>query len=212
MERRRELLESKLSDFVRTNTIDRPDSHGHAHMQAVAQSAKEIAAEIMPPLSNRQYIWMLAVAWLHDVRDHKYEILLTDEDMMSFLLCVQAVRDKKEARIALQCIDAISFSAEKRRGMRYYESILPAEWIAVRDIVSDADKLKAIGLHGVTRCVEYVKETQPRLDVSGVKLAVMKHAEEKLLRIHGQFIRTTPGKVLSAPLHRSMSFWLGVDP
>lgn len=59
------------------------------------------------------------------------------------------------ARSMLLALGAISYSVENKRGMRWFEKELPRAWVRVRDYVSDADKLEAIGEDGLVRCYEY---------------------------------------------------------
>jgi HD superfamily phosphodiesterase len=80
----------------------------------------------------------------------------------------------------------------------------------VRDIVSDADKLEAIGEAGIKRCLEYqihkYKEDSPNQEIPHSQLIkqVVEHAHEKLLRLREHFFRTKIGKEISLPLHNEM--------
>lgn len=61
----------------------------------------------------------------------------------------------------LLAVNAVSYSKEAKRGMRWFVSLLRdqgdrnEEWVQARDYVSDADKLEAIGEEGLLRCYEY---------------------------------------------------------
>ena len=80
----------------------------------------------------------------------------------------------------------------------------------MRDIVSDADKLEAIGIAGVKRCMEYqihkYKEDFLNQEIPLLLLVkrVVEHAHEKLLRLRDHFIKTKMGKEISLPLHNEM--------
>jgi HD superfamily phosphodiesterase len=79
----------------------------------------------------------------------------------------------------------------------------------IRDIVSDADKLEAIGVIGIARCKEYTREqyfATHHTHIGDEELAklVIQHAEEKLLRLKSEFIRTAWGKKMAEPLHDEM--------
>jgi len=77
----------------------------------------------------------------------------------------------------------ISFSAEKKNGMRYFEEILGPDWSLIRDIVSDADKLEALGNIGIERCHKYTCETHPDLPEEEIIKLMHTHAEEKLFKL-----------------------------
>ena len=114
-------------------------------------------------------------------------------------------------------ISAVSYSKENSKGMRWFEAELKSPmWIAVRDAVSDADKIEAIGYLGLLRCYEYqvhvLKDngTWPQvlaeygLDRVGKEHLlplVAQHADDKLLRLKDAFIVTPAGKFLAMPLH-----------
>jgi uncharacterized protein len=102
---------------------------------------------------------------------------------------------KEKANVVLDIINNISYSQEikgKRKtlseagGGRMYQ-----------DIVSDADKLEAIGTVGIERCIAYTRKC------GGVIPAdVVKHCHEKLLKLYpGNYIRTPMGRKLAGPLH-----------
>ena len=75
-----------------------------------------------------------------------------------------------------------------------YDAILGKHYTNVRHIVSDADKLEAIGAIGVVRAIQYTTHANPCSTKEQIIDDVKKHAEEKLLRLAGEFIRTPYGK------------------
>ena len=78
----------------------------------------------------------------------------------------------------------------------------------LRDIVSDADKLEAIGVVGLARCIEFRRETAQSDDTYEAMVAdVARHCDEKLLRLASDYIRTAPGQALAAPRHRYLAEW-----
>ena len=67
-------LNVALSDFVKQQTAGRDPSHGWEHMAKVARVAMELYHELPIPSQLKIYVpVLLAVAWLHDVNDHKYD-------------------------------------------------------------------------------------------------------------------------------------------
>ena len=114
------------------------------------------------------------VAMLHDVDDHKYDLdgTLTAK-VESFVrdtcdqfdngtLCHPAPGADSPVVLSYQdimnAIHSVSYSKEKKQGMRWFtpekqpDFFSTREWVYVRDVVSDADKLLAIGLFGLERC------------------------------------------------------------
>lgn len=158
-------------------------------------------------------------------------------------------------RLLLTSLDAISYSKENKRGMRWFVPALSCEapdttsppgpvapsdvlastgsWVAVRDYVSDADKLEAIGEEGLLRCYEYTCEryrdaarktakaaadhnvgndtsaaaaTRLERHVEQLMLAdVVGHFHEKLKRLLPEFIVTPTGKYLGSPRAAEMA-------
>ncbi|GKT28339.1 Hypothetical protein, putative [Aduncisulcus paluster] len=105
----------------------------------------------------------------------------------------------------LDTIDAISFSKEKKRGKRWFVAELGKYWVQIRDIVSDSDKIDALGAIGVQRARQFTKErySMRGKEISEVDLIkeVIEHAEEKLLRLMDEYVVTVPGKHLCRPKH-----------
>jgi len=206
------LLENKLSEFVSLTTKGRDDSHGHQHMEIVANNAKLIMSNMT--ISPDQYRWSLIVSWLHDVADHKY-----DKDgklkhlVENFLHEIET--DSESVANIIKCIDMVSFSKEEKNGYKYYENELPTNWIIVRNIASDSDKLEAIGEIGIIRCQQYAQEkSESKLSKDESLMYVWQHAQDKLLHLSKLYIHTKMGKELSKPRHTFMFNWLkeqGID-
>jgi uncharacterized protein len=186
-------------EFVGEVCKGRDPSHGLEHMQKVRDNALLICR--MMGVTDAQTISDVGlVALLHDVADHKYDkdgSLGLNEKIRMFL-----TEHSIDPAPVLSCINAISFSKEQRNGMRWFEKELDAYWVQVRDIVSDADKLEAIGLVGVRRCLEYAVSQGHR--GSDVTKHLLTHMREKLLLIRDHYIVTDAGKLLAAPLHEEM--------
>jgi HD superfamily phosphodiesterase len=203
-------LELKLLDFVKKICKDRDESHNHVHMEKVSQLSKIIYSKLTDELKNEEvYNLVVIVAWLHDVCDHKYDKDNTlRSKVKSFLL-----RISNETDLILAIIDRVSYSKENSAR----EKNTPLDWkeklgdvgCFVRNVVSDADKLDAIGKNGVIRCKKFAKihykekyNINPPYDI--LIHLILNHAEEKLLRLKDEFIRTTVGKELAVPLHNEM--------
>lgn len=200
-------MEVLLSNFVFESTIGRDKTHGHEHMKQVAKNAKYIMKNMK--ITKKQKKHALIVSWLHDVADHKYDTSGTL--MKKMIKFVKEIVCDQDAKYIIQCIKMISYSAEKKNGYKYYEEILPLEWVVVRNIASDADKLEAIGEIGIDRCIAYAKELlkiqSEHIDETKVLEHVWQHAQDKLLLLKTKYIHTSIGKQMANEKHEYMINW-----
>ena len=197
---------NNLSEFVQTTCADRDESHGHAHMKAVAEMSSYIIQEDYS--DRRQYHHLIqdatAAAWLHDIADHKYDHDGTLEQRLDEFghKHISNYPDIK------QVIKYVSYSTENKAILAGtpldYDSILTPYYALVRHIVSDADKLQAIGKIGITRALTYTREVNPSYTEEQVIAEVRKHADEKLLRLATEFIRTPTARALAQKEHEEM--------
>lgn len=202
-------LKQKLVRFVREICAGRDESHGLDHMMKVTDNAVYIFEqekegynkELWNDILTRIYI----VAMLHDVADHKYDFDGTLKVQVREF--VQLVHNDVEG--LMRTIDLISYTTEQRGIVSgspiNYEVELSWVNMIVRHIVSDADKLEALGDIGVKRCWGYNKEFMLLKGVNAsydeIKENVLQHASDKLLRLKDNFIRTETGKKMAIPLH-----------
>ena len=197
-----------LSVRVKHICRDRDDSHGHLHMKSVCDNSLRIVDELK--------IWdkndikdIMVVAWLHDINDHKYSNAELEKELDNLLEEVYPNKKQKQSHI-LNIIERISYSKENKTLQNNEKldwlDVLGSKGILIRNIVSDADKLEAIGKVGFERCVEYTKHSYKEkhnceIPFEDLVKEVKNHADEKLLRLKDDFIRTTPGKKMAEPLH-----------
>lgn len=205
-----EIIEQVRGFLVKT-CKNREETHGVGHMEKVAKNAQLILDSDYAnhaEFSKLSLIVMIA-ALLHDVADHKY-----DHDgkiktsLIEFIDNMSANREI-DGKLILKIIDNISYSKENKAKKSNHQ-----EWVSklelgelgqiAREIVSDADKLEAIGLKGIDRCREYILESKKDLTESEVNNLVIQHALDKLLRLKDEFIVTKTGKKLAEPLHNEM--------
>jgi uncharacterized protein len=197
-----------LSDFVKTTCANRDDSHGHAHMKAVAETTRLIIQQDFIDETGNLTLDAITAAWLHDVADHKYDHDGTLEQRLDAF----GTANISNYREIKQVIKYVSFSTENKAILAgtplNFPAILGAYYSQIRDIVSDADKLEAIGTIGVQRCVEYTTHTNPTYTHAQVMSDVKKHADEKLLRLASQFIKTPTARTIAIIRHNEMDEWL----
>lgn len=206
------VLWQQLSEFVEESCKGRDPSHGHSHMLTVVLNAlKILEAEkntISKEYQEKILKYVMIVAWLHDVADYKYDKDgILKNKVFKFL---KSIVSEDETILIIKIIDHISYSKENKAivsgtPINFYE-ILGDIGTTVRDIVSDADKLEALGKIGFDRCVEYQKHYYKEKHNSDIpydwlKKKVHEHSNEKLLRLKDEFMRTNYGKQMAKPLH-----------
>lgn len=190
-----------IKEYVKEVCKDRDISHGWKHSEEVSQMASLIANELM--ITNEYILFMIiVVAMLHDVADHKYNYPV--EMLKQYL-----DENNYETEKILKIIEAVSYSKEVKNPN--FLQTLTEEELLIRNIVSDADKLFAIGKIGYMRCYEYTKAKNPQYSEEELKRQIKIHSDEKLLRLKDQFIRTEPGKRFAVPLHHELIQLLETD-
>lgn len=161
----------------------------------------------------------LISAWFHDVADHKYDDEAgTLQKSLADALDGIVQSDAAEHATIMKIIERVSYSKEERVRK---ETKLPVDWLSVfagdetavlaRHIVSDADKLEAIGAIGIERCREYTEHNYLRRHpgmgpIPQLELFrdIVTHADEKLLRLKDEYMFTSTSKRMAEPLHREM--------
>jgi HD superfamily phosphodiesterase len=199
-----------LSEFVAETCKGRDESHGYAHMKAVAETSKFIIKQdwVYEDETGSLMLDAITVAWLHDIADHKYDHDGTLEQRLDAFGDAN-ISNYNEIK---QVIKYVSFSTENKAIIAgtplNFPAILGVYYAHIRDIVSDADKLEAIGIVGIQRCIEYTTHTNPTYTHAQVISDVKKHADEKLLRLASQFIKTPAARTIAARRHHEMEEWL----
>jgi HD superfamily phosphodiesterase len=197
-----------LSNFVKETCKGRDDSHGHAHMKAVAEMTRYIVEQDFNDESGHLMLDAITAAWLHDIADHKYDHDGTLEQRLDEFGTANIWNYQEIKHV----IKYVSFSTENKAILAgtplNFPAILGAYYSQIRNIVSDADKLEAIGKIGIHRAIEYTTEANPSFTPQQVIEDVYKHAHEKLLRLATQFIKTPLARSIAARRHHEMEEWV----
>ena len=184
-------------------------SHDLEHHELVLKNVLSIL-ETEPRKDTRTINLTCISALLHDTIDDKYcsyeQKLQKQAELHSFL--EEYASD--EVDNILWIINNISFSKEKKRG---YPAVHddPEITLALR-IVSDADKIEALGVTGIQRMLDFNMGTPSdtlsaipkRTSVESMVLRIKEHTEEKLALLKDHYIHTVGGKRLAKPLHDEM--------
>lgn len=180
-------IDRNLMDFVIQHTSTFDASHDVNHAIAVYENALDIAEHDYPLINTN--ILMYA-CMLHDVCDHKYKHSVSKEERNEFIH--KQLNNPEHSQCVIDVIENISYSQEVKGNRK----TLPYPNCIYQDIVSDADKLEAIGQTGLDRCIAFTIARGGK-----VPDEVVEHCHEKLLKLKDTYIRTKRGKELAEPLH-----------
>ncbi len=181
-------IEKTLFDFVALHTRNYDSSHDIHHAITVYNNALDIAQHDFPLADSKILMY---TCLLHDVCDHKYENSITKEERNKFI--EEQLQNEEQSKCVIDVIENISYSQEVK-GLRKTLSYPDCMY---QHIVSDADKLEAIGQVGLDRCIAFTLARGGKVPDD-----VVEHCHEKLLNIKDKFIRTKRGKELAEPLHK----------
>ena len=197
-----------LSEFVQTICQGRSDTHGHAHMKAVAETSSYLVFVDFFDKDGSMMLDTITAAWLHDVADHKYDYDGTLEQRLDEF----GIANIPNYTDIKQVIKYVSYSTEHKALIAGtpldFKQILGDYYSNIRDIVSDADKLESIGVKGMERSLTYNTDTNPTFTHAQVIAEVRKIYNEKLVKLATQFIRTPTARTIAQKEHTAMEEWL----
>ena len=134
----------------------RDESHGMAHFERVRAKAVELAGSIGEALSGGDALVLEFAALSHDVLDHKY----CAADPPGLRSCMEAALQDlggltaEQVRAVCLVADNVSLSKELR-GETELRALADLGCLELRNLVSDADKLDALGRQGLERLAQY---------------------------------------------------------
>lgn len=186
-------------------TLDYDESHNVQHHVDVLQNAVIIFAKLdsqkknLIPVEEKSNLLQMIIyaSLLHDTIDHKYQNNLENKKIKlnSFLMRKLLAKWINVKWI----IDNISYSKEVKGGYPIHEN----QWVSLaRDIVSDADKLEAIGTKGIDRCKQFSIASNPGRNNNEILKLVVDHCYDKLLKLKDNYIVTIPGKQMAELPHQ----------
>ncbi len=190
--------------FVKLVCWNRDYTHGYVHMKAVADKGLQIAKSLR--LSDRLMQMVCVCGFLHDVLDHKYRRTEEyQEKYYNWFLNLLRFLFRLETNVINNIIQRVSFSYEiKNKKKENWEDLL-GQYLIVRDIISDADKLEAIGVDGIQRCIQYTIG-RGTIDFEDIKTNVVEHYKEKLSILYKDgFFKTEMGQTYASVLDSEMT-------
>ena len=194
--------QNKLDEICLKYYLNRDRSHGIDHIQKVLKNVDKISKHFI--FSSREEIILRICALLHDAYDHKYFQKSEDirnikekisDDLTKFGLSLN------EIQIIFIIIDNISFSKEKAQRDRYYDliTLLSPNMISIRNIVSDSDKIEALGIEGVQRMILYSVHKISDQTMTSIINDIKKLCKNKLyILISENYIRTDIGRKIAS--------------
>ena len=190
-------LDKRLMEFMINQIGHRPQSHGFAHSCRVSRYA--IYISFVMAFDASVHIPVLIVSWMHDLLDGKYASEY-DENYEAMRLFLKDFDYKWLKKI----MDRISRSREVKYGDSDWLAEIGAEGILIRNIVSDADKLDAIGIHGIYRCLDYTREINPHLIYKEALIKAIGHIDTYLVPLFRDFLKMEVAIELARPLQIEM--------
>jgi len=176
-------------NFVKEATKHFDESHDVIHAICVYNNTMNIMNSMKNDF-NFDYDIVMMASLLHDVCYHKYPNSITRNELEAFILSQVS---KEKVKIILDIIDNISYSKE----MKGQLVELKSPYNTYRDVISDADKIEALGQVGINRCITFTKQRGGKVPED-----VIAHCHEKLLKLLPEgFIRTEEGKRMAKPFH-----------
>lgn len=196
-------------------TEERDASHDLGHFLRVRDLALDLADQAPAPLLCAAQRWrrpryLLEIAALsHDVLDHKY---VTDPATATVALrralLSEAGLVPAEVDAVVLVVNNISLSQELQ-GALASEALGAQNLQGLRDLISDADKLEALGFQGLRRLAQYHQATrallrrEPKLTPETFRAYLTRECRRHLLH-RAAYVRTPPGKDRAALAHEEL--------
>ena len=192
----------KLDEICLKYYLNRDRSHGVDHIQKVLKNVDKISKHFI--FSSQEEVLLRICALLHDAYDHKY--FQKSEDIRNIKEKISDDLTKfglswNEIQIIFIIIDNISFSKEKEQRDRYYDLIrlLSPNMISIRNIVSDSDKIEALGIEGIRRMILYSVHKISDKTMTSIIDDIKKLCKNKLyILISENYIRTDVGREIAS--------------
>lgn len=188
----------------------RDRSHGMEHFERVRQLSLRIAEEELRLTHDESLVLQLS-ALCHDVLDHKY---VTSQqsyrelktELLEALRSVACLQDHQVEDVLL-ISENISLSKEKRQELQL-KQLTERGLLPFRDVVSDADKVDALGRQGIVRLAQY------QLALNGVSCltpAYLRDLANKHLLERFFYLRTEAGMRLAIPAYKELEAIVASD-
>ena len=188
----------------------RDPSHGIEHFERVRELSIKLADK-ETVLTDEQSLLLQLGALCHDVLDHKY--IISEEhygsmkrDLQEALKDVACLQDQQMEDVLLLA-ENISLSREEKGNLQEKE-LTDRRLLDLRNFISDADKLDALGRQGLERLVQY---QLAHIDIGQLTPEYLRGMAHKHLLKRFFYLRTTSGFSLGKELYEEMEDILSSD-
>lgn len=188
--------------FLKKATCNFDTSHDWVHGMNVCQRAVDIMLSFGIEFDEKLVV---LTALLHDVRDHKYKDIISHDEMVAFLES-QYYKNDQRIQIILDIIDNVSFSKEVSGKLKIFDF----PYNIYRDAVSDGDKIEALGMRAIDRCIAFNTIHLGIDDIEMKKILPNICRTRLLCLLPGGYIRTKKGKLCAQPLHDELEQYLKI--
>jgi hypothetical protein len=184
-------LISALDDFVKKYCArhGRDSTHGYEH----AKDVSETVVQLFPQTNQLHLHYIIALAWLHDIGDYKYENGDGENEVIQFVTNAKCFSnwcmDVKNQFLT----DLWSISFSKERKFRKIYGCVP-KYNNLRNAVSDIDKIKSLGKEGFDRLIIYLIS----IGCVDIQETIVQYTREKFgIMVSYGYIRTEIGRELA---------------
>lgn len=174
-------------------TTNWDSTHNYVHIDRVIQNLIQMMKPDDKDIIDFELVLFSAI--LHERYDSKYEVTPQQYDALPY-----KYKDPLKCMRLIRIIQNVSYSKEKAGKREEFEA--PDDYHL--DLVSDADRLDAIGVRGIQRCQQYQEHKNPNASPEDIRRLVREHYEEKLCRLYPLFFRTNAGLEMAKKLDREM--------
>lgn len=176
---------ARIYAYAQKKLVNRDPSHAFEHHLRVREIATKIH-QVDETLQQFQRNIVEIACLVHDIPDYKYREdpgATGYQDVHDFVmnLCGDTM-----ARAVDQIIRNMSWSKRANNNIEEH-------WKYLRDIVSDADKIDALGPQGLQRAYDYSKRKRFANTHEGLVAEVKKHCNDKLNHLYSSIV-TTEGR------------------
>lgn len=183
-----------LAVFAKAALAQYDVSHDYNHSLRVWKNVQVLPEFQVLTERDREIVMVACI--VHDIVDHKYKNAITAEDLRAFLADRYGSFATEQV---MHIITNISWSKRQHNMPLPYNDDL-------RKIVQDADWWDALGLTGIERCSYFTSTRQPNLTTLQHTKEMLKHMEEKLLKIIDSF-NFESTKTLARLDHEAVKYW-----
>lgn len=187
-------VELLASELVNNND----QSHKTEHLEKVWLNCLKIASKenIKDPFN---LLLLYFGAKFHELFDTKFSYEVSNFTRVISLF--QNYISVEHSLIMIEILKTITYKKEKEIGYDALTVNIQKEFILIRNIISDADKLESLNIN---RAFQYSSYINTGFEYNKIKDEVIQHCHDKLLKLKDNYFRTDYGKILAIPLHNEL--------